>query len=121
MAKSKRADLPPVAEEHAPEVREPDGYRQSDTAVAEQIRQQLAADGIDVSAIAIEVKSCEVTLGGSVRLLADIAKIESCACLVPGVKLVRNNLASAETLAEAGLHDGTVGAARKMGKPGYEH
>ncbi len=66
-----KADVPPCAKEYAPEVREPAGYRQSDAAIGEQVRRQLARDeGFDPSRIVVEVKDGEVTLSGAVRRCA---------------------------------------------------
>ena len=71
---------PAMAEEDALEAREPAGYRQSDASVKEQILRQLAlAEGLDASAITVEVKDCEVTLSGSVRCYADMQRAEELA------------------------------------------
>ena len=116
------ADTPrtAMAEEDALEVREPAGYRQSDASVKEQILRQLAlAEGLDASAITVEVKECEVTLSGSVRCYADMQRAEELACAVAGVKQVRNGLASIEPAPRA-VAGRPVGSAPKMGKPGYE-
>lgn len=111
---------PPMAEEYAPEAHEPAGYRHSDAAIREQIRRQLAEDdGLDGNAITVEVSNGEVTIGGRVRRGVDMQRAEQLACAAEGVKLVRNRLEADEPAwNEAG--DQPVGAASKMGKPGYE-
>jgi len=111
---------PAMAEEDALEAREPAGYRQSDASVRQHILGQLAlAEGIDASAITVEVKDCEVTLSGSVRCYADMQRVEALACACDGVKLVRNGLVSIEPAPHA-VAGRPVGSAPKMGKPGYE-
>jgi osmotically-inducible protein OsmY len=110
-----------MAEEDALEAREPAGYRRSDASVKEQILRQLAlAEGLDASAIMVEVKDCEVTLSGSVRCYADMKRAEEDACKIEGVKLVRNGLTSVEPPPRALDGRQPSGAASKMGKPGYE-
>lgn len=107
-------------EDHAPEVREPGGYRLSDADMACAVRERLADDvGLDSRAIAVEVKNGEVTLSGPVRHCADMKRAEAHACAVPGVVLVRNELEPKELLAPP-APDQPPGAAAKMGKPGYE-
>ena len=55
-------------EDHAPEVREPGGYRHSDADIGRELRECLADDvGLDSRGIEVEVKNGEVTLSGSVR------------------------------------------------------
>jgi hypothetical protein len=121
----KNAAVPP-AEDHAPEAREPAGYRLSDTDIKEQVRWQLTRDGgLDNSGIVVEVRDGEVTLSGKVRQYADIHRAEQHACAAEGVKLVRNELTSDEPPpnVDAMTRLGKVkpvGAAPKMGKPGYE-
>ena len=61
----------------------------------------------------------EVTIRGSVRQCADMHRAEQHVCLAEGVKLVRNGLTADEPPPTV-LADGPVGAATKMGKPGYE-
>lgn len=114
--------LLPTAEEYTPEVREPAGYRHSDAVIREQVRRQLVEDdGLDDSAIVIEVSNGEVTISGRVRQCADMQRAEQHACAAEGVKLVRNGLKSDEPAPDAGdTKDKPVGAAPKMGKPGYE-
>lgn len=107
------------AEDHAPEVREPAGYRRSDAEVVTEIRQRLADDvGLDAKGIEVEVKDGEVTLCGGVRCPADAQRAEAHACTVPGARLVRNELLA--RTAPAPDMGQPVGAAAKMGKPGYE-
>ena len=111
---------PAMAEEDALEAREPAGYRQSDASIRQHILGQLAlAEGLDASAITVEVKDCEVTLSGSVRCYADMQRVEALACAIDGVKVVRNGLASIEPAPRA-VAGRPVGSAPKMGKPGYE-
>ena len=110
-----------AAEEYAPEVREPAGYRQSDATLKEQILRQFASDeGLDLRGITVEVQDGEVTLSGSVRCYADMQRAEEDACAVEGVKLVRNGLTSVGPPRQARDGRQPVGAASKMGKPGYE-
>lgn len=117
MADTPRTDL---AEEDALEAREPAGYRQSDAGLREEILRQLAlAEGLDASGITVDVKDCEATLSGSVRCYADMQRAEALACAIPGVKQVRNGLASVEPAPHA-APGRPVGSASKMGKPGYE-
>lgn len=107
-------------EDYAPEVREPGGYRHSDADTARELRERLADDvGLDSRGIEVEVKNGEVTLSGAVRHRADMKRAEAHACAVPGVVLVRNNLQPKEPL-PAPAPEQPVGAAAKMGKPGYE-
>ena len=116
------ADTPrtAMAEEDALEAREPAGYRQSDASIRQHILGQLAlAEGLDASAITVEVKDCEVTLSGSVRCYADMQRVEALACAIDGVKVVRNGLTSVEPPPRA-IDGMPVGTASKMGKPGYE-
>jgi len=108
-------------EEYAPEAREPAGYHHSDASLQEQVRRALAQDGaLDDSGIVIEVAGAEVTLSGRVRQCADMQRAEQLACGVEGVKLVRNGLVAVEPPTEAMDAEQPVGAASKMGKPGYE-
>lgn len=113
-----------AAEEYAPEVREPAGYRHSDASIKEQVCRLLALDdGLDDSGIVVEVRSGEVTISGSVRQSADMHRAEQHACATEGVKLVRNALAPDESPSDTSFAiDGEqpAGAASKMGKPGYE-
>jgi osmotically-inducible protein OsmY len=110
-----------AAEEYAPEAREPAGYRHSDASIKEQIRRQLAQDdGLDDSGIVVDVQDGEVTLIGRVRHCADMQRAEQHACAIEGVKLVRNGLTPVEPPSEAIDGRQPVGAAPKMGKPGYE-
>ena len=107
-------------EDHVPEVREPAGYRHSDSDIARELRERLADDvGLDSSGIEVEVKNGEVNLSGPVRHGADMQRAEAHACAVPGVVLVRNNLQPKEPL-PAPNPEQPAGAAAKMGKPGYE-
>ena len=121
----KNAAVPP-AEEYAPEVREPAGYRHSDATIEEQVRWQLAQDdGLDASVFVVEVSDGVVTIRGRVRRYADIQKAERHACAAEGVKLVRNELTSDEPPPHVDAmvkptHIAPKGAAPKMGKPGYE-
>jgi osmotically-inducible protein OsmY len=110
-----------ATEEYAPEAREPAGYRLSDASIKEQILRQLAREeALDVGGITVEVRDGEVTLSGSVRCYADMQRVEELACAIEGVKLARNGLTSLE-LASPEVDGGQpVGAASKMGKPGYE-
>jgi osmotically-inducible protein OsmY len=117
------ADTKPVtaAEEYVPEVREPAGYRLSDADIREQIHRRLAQeDGLDVSGIAIDVQNGEVTLRGHVRQCVDMQRVEQLAGETEGVRLVRNGLVLDQPPSEAVDGDKPVGAAPKMGKPGYE-
>ena len=107
-------------EDHAPEVREPGGYRHSDADIDRELRECLADDvGLDSRGIEVEVKNGEVTLSGSVRNCTDMKRAEGHACAIPGVVLVRNGLQPAEPL-PAPQPEQPDGAAAKMGKPGYE-
>jgi osmotically-inducible protein OsmY len=107
-------------EDHAPEVREPAGYRHSDDDIGREVRERLADDvGLDSRGIEVEVHKGEVTLNGTVRHAADMRRAEAHACAVSGVILVRNGLQAKEPPATAEPGQ-PVGAAAKMGKPGYE-
>ena len=109
-----------TAEDHAPEVREPAGYRRSDTDIAGDLRQRLADDvGLDARGIEVEVKGGEVTMRGAVRHCADMQRAEAHACAIPGVTMMRNELRPQEPFREVEPEQ-PVGAAAKMGKPGYE-
>ena len=115
------SDRAAEAEEYAPEAREPAGYHHSDANLEAQVRRALARDGaLDDSGIVVEVAGGEVTLSGRVRQCADVQRAERLACGVEGVKLVRNGLAPVEPPTEAIDTEQPVGAASKMGKPGYE-
>jgi osmotically-inducible protein OsmY len=110
-----------AAEEYAPEAREPAGYRLSDASIKEQVRRRLAQDdGLDDSGIVVEVQGGEVTLRGRVRQCADMQRAEQLACATAGVKLVRNGLTPVEPPPEAMDGKQPLGAAPKMGKPGFE-
>ena len=107
-------------EDHVPEVREPSGYRHSDTDIARELRECLADDvGLDSNCIEVEVKNGEVTLSGAVRHCGDMKRAEAHACAILGVVLVRNGLQPKEPL-PAPEPEQPAGAAAKMGKPGYE-
>ena len=111
----------PETEEYALEAREPAGYRLSDASIKEQILRQLALkEGLDAGGITVEVRDCEVTLSGSVRCYADMQRVEELACAIEGVKLARNGLTSLEPASSEVDGEQPVGAASKMGKPGYE-
>ena len=108
------------AEDHAPEVREPAGYRHSDADIARELRECLADDvGLDSGGIEVEVKNGEVTLSGAVRNSADMKRAEAHACAISGVVQVRNGLQPKEPLPSPAPEQ-PGGAAAKMGKPGYE-
>jgi len=110
-----------AAEEYAPEAREPAGYRLSDASIKEQVRRRLAQDdGLDDTGIVVEVQGGEVMLRGRVRQCADMQRAEQLACETEGVKLVRNGLTSDQPPPDAIDGEKPVGAAPKMGKPGYE-
>lgn len=107
-------------EDHAPEVREPAGYRRSDADIARELWECLADDvGLDSHGIEVAVRNGEVTLGGSVRHCADMKRAEAHACAVPGVALVRNELQPQEPMPTPSPEQ-PDGAAAKMGKPGFE-
>jgi osmotically-inducible protein OsmY len=107
-------------EDHAPEVREPAGYRHSDADIARELRECLADDvGLDSRGIEVGVKNGEVTLSGTVRHCADMKRAEAHACAIPGVIQVRNGLQPEEPLPSPASEQ-PGGAAAKMGKPGYE-
>jgi osmotically-inducible protein OsmY len=111
----------PATEEDAPEAREPAGYRFSDASIKEQILRQLAGEkGLDAGGITVEVRDCEVALSGSVLCYADMQRVEKLACAIEGVKLARNGLTSLEPASPEVDGGQPVGAASKMGKPGYE-
>ena len=61
-----------------------------------------------------------MTLSGHVRQCADMQRAEQLACATAGVKLVHNRLAADEPPPQAIDGERPVGAAAKMGKPGYE-
>jgi osmotically-inducible protein OsmY len=108
------------AEDYVPEVREPAGYRRSDADIACELRECLADDvGLDSRGIEVEVKNGEVALSGTVRHGADMKRAEVHACAIAGVGQVRNGLQPKEPLPSPALEQ-PVGAAAKMGKPGYE-
>jgi len=110
-----------ATEEYAPEAREPAGYRHSDATIKDQVCRRLAEDEeLDDSGIVVEVQGGEVTISGRVRQCADMHRAEQHACGIEGVKLVRNGLAPVEPPSEAIDGRQPVGAAPKMGKPGYE-
>lgn len=107
-------------EDHAPEVREPAGYRHSDADIGREVRDRLADDvGLDSQGIEVEVSKGEVTLSGTVRHAADMKRAEAHACAVSGVVVVRNGLQAKEP-SPSPKPGQPVGAAAKMGKPGYE-
>lgn len=107
-------------EDHLPEVREPAGFRHRDGDIARELRECLADDvGLDSRGIEVEVRNGEVTLSGTVRHCADMQRAEAHACGIPGVVVVRNGLQAKEPLQAPALGQ-PVGAAAKMGKPGYE-
>ncbi len=107
-------------EDHAPEVREPAGYRHPDADIARELRECLDDDvGLDARDIEVEVRNGEVTLTGTVRHAADMKRAEAHACAVPGVMLVRNGLQAKEP-SPFPRPEQPAGAAAKMGKPGYE-
>ncbi|MBI2736208.1 MAG: BON domain-containing protein [Rhodospirillales bacterium] len=107
-------------EDHAPEVREPAGYRHADADIARELRECLTDDvGLDSSGIEVEVRNGEVILSGTVRHAADMKRAEAHACAVPGVMLVRNDLQAKEP-SPCPQPEQPAGAAAKMGKPGYE-
>jgi osmotically-inducible protein OsmY len=107
-------------EDHAPEVREPAGYRHSDADIARELRERLADDvGLDSRGIEVEVGNGEVTLRGTVRHTADMKRAEAHACAIPGVVLVRNHVQAKEP-SPMPKPEQPAGAAAKMGKPGYE-
>ena len=109
-----------AAEDHAPEVREPAGYRRSDVDIGRELFERLTDDvGLDARNIEIEVKEGEVTIRGSVRHRGDIQRAEAHACAIAGVALVRNGLQPKEPPPEPEMKR-PAGAASKMGKPGYE-
>lgn len=110
-----------AAEEYAPEVREPAGYRQSDASLKDQIVRQFATDeAIDACGITVEVQDGQVTLSGRVRCYGDMQRAEENICAIEGVKMVRNGLTSVEPPRHAVDSGQPAGAASKMGKPGYE-
>jgi osmotically-inducible protein OsmY len=110
-----------ATEEDAPEAREPAGYRFSDASIKEQILRQLALkEGLDAGGITVEVRGGEVSLSGSVPCYADMQRVEVLACAIEGVKLARNGLTSLEPASPEVDGGQPVGAASKMGKPGYE-
>ena len=107
-------------EDHAPEVREPAGYRHSDGDIGREVRERLDDDvGLDARDIEVAVRKGEVTLSGTVRHAADMKRAEAHACAVSGVTLVRNGL-QANQPAPSPEPGQPLGAAAKMGKPGYE-
>jgi len=107
-------------DDHAPEVREPGGYRHSDADIARELRHCLADDvGLDARSIEVEVGNGDVTLSGTVRHADDMKRAEAHACAVPGVVVVRNGLRATQPR-PVPEQDQSAGAAAKMGKPGYE-
>ena len=116
MGDTKRVD----AQDHLPEVREPEGYRRSDAEIAKELGECLADDvGLDSRGVEFEVKDGTVILSGIVRNDADIKRVESHACVVPGVTVVRNDLRCRKP-GSASESSSPAGAASKMGKPSYE-
>ena len=116
----KNPTVPPV-EDHAPEAREPAGYRHSDADIKQQVCRQFAQDdGFDDSGVVVEVRDGEVTIRGRVRRYADVHRAEQRACAAEGVTLVRNELTCDEPPPNVDAMAKPVGAAPKMGKPGYE-
>ena len=107
-------------EDHASEVREPAGYRHANADIARALRECLDDDvGLDSRGIEVEVRNGEATLSGTVRTCADMQRAEAHACAMPGVLQVRNDLRAMEPLPSPAPEE-RVGAAAKMGKPGYE-
>lgn len=107
-------------DDYVPEVREPGGYRHSDADIARELRDCLAEDvGLDSCNVEIEVHNGEVTVSGTVRHADDMKRVEAHACAVTGVVVVRNGLQATQPSPLPGP-DQPVGAAAKMGKPGYE-
>lgn len=116
MGDTRRVD----AQDHLPEVREPEGYCRSDPEIVKELGERLADDvGLDARAIEVEVKAGRVTLSGVVRNEADIKRAESHACAIPGVTVVRNELRCRQP-GPVGEGSSPTGAASKMGKPSYE-
>jgi osmotically-inducible protein OsmY len=116
MGDTRRVD----AQDHLPEVREPEGYRRSDAEIAKDLGECLADDvGLDARGVEVEVKDGTVMLSGVVRNDADIKRVESHACAIPGVTVVRNDLRSRQA-GPVGEGGSSAGAASKMGKPSYE-
>jgi osmotically-inducible protein OsmY len=116
MADTRRVD----AQDHLPEVREPEGYRRSDAEIAKELNECLADDvGLDARGVELEVREGIVILSGAVRNDVDIKRVESHACVIAGVTVVRNDLRCRQAGAAS---DGSSpgGAASKMGKPNYE-
>jgi osmotically-inducible protein OsmY len=110
----------PTGDDYMPEVREPAGYRRTDSDIAREIRERLADDvGLDSSGIEIEVRGCEVTMRGVVRHCADAKRAQTHACVISGVKIVRDELQPREPRSDA-VTEPLGGAAAKMGKPNYE-
>lgn len=107
-----------AADDHAPEVREPAGYRRSESEIGTELRERLADDvGLDARGIEVEVRGREVTMRGIVRHGDDMHRAEAHACAVPGVRLVVNRL---QSLVRPDAECDALGAASKMGKPSYE-
>jgi len=121
MGDTKRGDTRRVdAQDHPPEVREPEGYRRSDAEIVKELGECLADDvGLDARGIEVEVRGGTVILSGVVRNEADIKRAESHACAIPGVTLVRNDLRTRQA-GPVGEGSSPAGAASKMGKPSYE-
>lgn len=73
--------------------RGPKGYRRSDERVREDVNDRLSDDPwLDASNIEVEVKSCEVTLTGTVMSREDKRRAETIAESVSAVSHVQNNL-----------------------------
>lgn len=116
MGDARRVD----AQDHLPEVREPEGYRRSDAEIAKELGECLDDDvGLDARGVEFEVKEGTVLFSGIVRNEADIKRVEGHACALPGVTVVRNDL-RCQQAGPVSQDNSPAGAASKMGKPSYE-
>jgi osmotically-inducible protein OsmY len=73
--------------------RGPKGYQRSDQRIEEDVNEALYRDhDVDASEVEVKVAGGEVTLNGTVEDRAMKRHAEDCACAVPGVKNVMNQI-----------------------------
>ena len=117
IARPRPPDIEP--DDHLPEVREPGGYRRSDDDVRAEVCRRLeqAAPGAD--ALVVTVHDGNVVLSGPIPSPRVRQHVGRQACTVAGVRSVRDDMTCPEGEADPAPRR-PVGAASKMGKPGYE-
>lgn len=92
----------------------PKNYTRSDERIREDVNDRLADDAwLDASDVDVQVKSCEVTLNGTVESRDDKRRAEDLAERISGVKHVQNNLRVSENATASTL--GTTGTTTTQG------